>query len=250
MQKFNEITAKIREIALTPAEIDLLQSEEQQKEFVLLFRELSRYMLSLKTFVEFSIDRSGLDMTDQEFEDYKSKYLMLYRKCESGKDVASVLNDVDFCIELIESDRINVAYIMNLIRNINFESKKTRDTDIEHIKEELERSDNIRLHKKIDILRAFLDEVVSGFNGYEDIDSEYNAFENKRKNDEIQAFAEKEKIDPVILKSEISEYEFTNVLNEGDIRDRIGTPMPLLKKRALVNKIVEFIKSHVDRYSN
>ncbi len=250
VQKFNELTAKIREIALTPEEIDLLQSEDDQKQFVILFRELSRYMLSLKTFVEFSIDRSDLDMTDQEYQDYKSKYLMLYRKASDGKEVVSVLNDVDFCIELIESDRINVAYIMNLIRNINFESKQTRDKDIEHIKEELDRSDNTRLHKKVDILRAFLDEVVSGFDGGEDIDSEYNAYENKRKNEEIQAFAAQESIDSEILQREIAEYEFTNVINPGDIRDQIQTPMPLLKKRSLVNRIVDFVRSHVDRYSN
>lgn len=250
VHKFNEITAKIRAIALVPEEIDLIQSEDEQKEFVVLFRELSRYMLSLKTFVEFSIDRSDLDMTEQEFMDYKSKYLMLYRKTVNDKEVVSVLNDVDFCIELIESDRINVAYIMNLIRNINFESKKTRDTDIEHIKEELDRSDNIHLHKKIDILRAFLDEVVAGLESGEDIDSEYNAYENKRKNEEIQAFAEQENIDLKILQTEIAEYEFTSVLNPGDIRDKIQTPMPLLKKRSLVNRIVEFIKEHVDRYSN
>lgn len=250
VQKFNEITAKIRQIAPIPASIDMLQSEDLQKEFVVLFRELSRYMLSLHTFVEFSIDRSELDMTDQEFQDYKSKYLMLYHRVNNDKEVVSVLDDVDFCIELIESDRINVAYIMNLIRNINFENKKTRDKDIEHIKEELDRSDNTHLHKKIDILKAFLDEVVSGFDGSEDIDSEYNAFENKRKNAEIQEFAEKENIDTSILQQEIAEYEFTNVLNPGDIRDRIDTPMPLLKKRSLVNRIVDFIKSHVDKYSN
>lgn len=250
VQKFNEITAKIREIALVPEEIDLIQSEDKQKKFVVLFRELSRYMLSLKTFVEFSIDRSDLDMTDQEFQDYKSKYLMLYHRVNNDKEVVSVLNDVDFCIELIESDRINVAYIMNLIRNINFESKQTRDKDIENIKEELERSDNIHLHKKIDILRSFLDEVVSGFEGGEDIDSEYNAYENKRKNEEIKAFAEQENIDCGILQHEIAEYEFTSVLNPGDIRDKIQKPMPLLKKRSLVNKIVDFIKSHVEKYSS
>ncbi|MCM1508864.1 MAG: type I restriction endonuclease subunit R [Ruminococcus flavefaciens] len=250
VQKFNELTAKIKELAPTPAAVDTMQSEDVQKEFVVLFRELSRYMLSLQTFVEFNIDRSDLDMTDQEFQDYKSKYLMLYRKHKDGKEVVSVLNDVDFCIELIEGDRINVAYIMNLIRNINFESKKTRDKDIEHIKEELDRSDNTRLLKKIDILRAFLDEMVSGFDGSEDMDSEYNAFENKRKNKEIQEFAEQESIDYEVLQQEIAEYEFTSVLNPGDIRDRIEKPMPLLKKRSLVNKIVDFIKSHVEKYSN
>ena len=91
------------------------------------------------------------------------------------------MSSCEGCVSCVESDRINVAYIMNLIRNINFESKQTRDRDIEHIKDELDRSDNMRLHKKIDILRAFLDLVVSGFDGTEDIDAEYNDFENKQK---------------------------------------------------------------------
>lgn len=249
VQKFNEITAQIRQIALVPEEIDLLRSEDDQKAFVILFRELSRYMLTLKTFVEFNIDHSGLDMTDQEFQDYKSKYLMLYRKVNGDKEVASVLNDVDFCIEIIESDKINVAYIMNLIRNIDFGSKKSRDRDIEHIKDELDRSDNLRLHKKIDILKAFLDEVVSGFNGSEDIDSEYNDFENRKQQEEIEVFANKENIDKTILSEYIAEYAFSGVINQGEIRDSIQTPMSLLKKKSLVNRIVDFIRSLVDKYS-
>ena len=248
--KFNELVSKIKEIAPTPASIDMLYSEDDQKEFVLLFRELTRYLLSLQTFVEFRFDRSSLDMTDQEYQDYKSKYLMLYRKHQTGKEVVSVLDDVDFCIELMESDRINVAYIMNLIRNINFKSKQMRDKDIEHIKDELDRSDNMRLHKKIDILRAFLDEVVSGFDGTEDIDVAYNDFENKKKAEEIEAFATAEDIDPDMLREEVAEYEFTGVLNPGEIRDRIGKPMPLLKKKSLVSRITEFIRTHVDKFSS
>lgn len=248
--KFNELVAKIKQLAPTPASVDMMYSEDDQKMFVVLFRELTRYLLSLQTFVEFSFDRSNLDMTDQEYQDYKSKYLLLYRQHQTGKEVVSVLNDVDFCIELMESDRINVAYIMNLIRNINFASKETRERDIEHIKDELNRSDNMHLHKKIDILRAFLDNVVSGFDGGEDIDAAYNEFENKQKDEEIETFATGEGVDPAILKEHIAEYEFTGVLNPGDIRDRITSPMPLLKKRSLVGRIVDFIYSHVDKFSN
>ena len=249
-QKFNELAAQIKQLAPTPASIDMMYSEDDQKLFVILFRELTRYLLSLQTFVEFSFDRSNLDMSDQEYQDYKSKYLLLYRKNQTGKEVVSVLDDVDFCIELMESNRINVAYIMNLIRNIDFTTKQTREHDIKHIKDELGRSDNLHLHKKIDILRAFLDEVVSGFNGTEDIDVEYNNFENKQKNDEIEAFAKQEGVDPNTLKASIAEFEFTGVLNPGEIRDNITEPMSLLKKRALVNRIVEFIYAHVDKYSS
>lgn len=250
VQKFNELVAGIKLLAPTPASIDMMYSEDDQKRFVVMFRELTRYLLSLQTFVEFSFDRSHLDLSDQEYQDYKSKYLLLYRKNQTGKEVVSVLDDVDFCIELMESNRINVAYIMNLIRNIDFTTKQTRERDIEHIKSELDRSDNLHLHKKIDILRAFLDQVVSGFDGTEDIDVEYNDSENKQKSEEIEAFAKQEGVDAKMLKGEIAEFEFTGVLNPGEIRDNITEPMPLLKKRSLVNRIVDFIYSHVDKYSS
>ena len=101
-------------------------------------------------------------MSEQEYQDYKSKYLMLYSRQKTDREVVSVLNDVDFCIEIMESDRINVAYIMNLIRNIHFDDKKQKDYDIKHIKEELSRTDNPQLLRKVEILQAFLDRVVVG----------------------------------------------------------------------------------------
>ena len=78
----------------------------------------------------------------------------------------------------------------------------------------------------------------------------YNDFENKQKSEEIEAFAAQEDIDPAMLRDEVAEFEFTGVLNPGEIRDRITKPLPLLKKKSLVSRIVEFIRSHVDKYSN
>ena len=249
-QKFNELVDKIKLIVPTPASVDTLMSENDQKDFVVAFRELSKLWLSLQTFVEFKTERESIEMSDQEFMDYKSKYIMLYRKTKIDREVVSVLDDVDFCIELMETNRINVAYIMNLIRNITFENGKPRYEDVEHIKKELDRSDNMQLHKKIDILKAFLDEVVMGLDGTQDIDAEYDEFENKKKQAEIEDFAKKEDIDTKMLNDFISEYSFSGVLNQGEVRDRIEKPLPLLKKKSLVTRIVEFIKSHVSKYSS
>ena len=250
VQKFNELAIKLKEIAPTPSSMDMIMDEETQKNFVVTFRELSKYLLSLQTFVEFKIERDSIEMSDQEFQDYKSKYFLLYRKTQNEREVVSVLNDVDFCIELMETDRINVAYIMNLIRNIRFNSQQAKNDDIKHIKSELGRSDNLQLHKKIDILRAFLDEVVSGMNGTEDIDVKYNDFENRKKQEEIEAFAKNEHISAELLGDFISEYAFSGVINQGAIRDSLTQPMSLLKKRSLVSKIADFIKSHVEKYSS
>jgi len=248
VEKFNEMVIKLKEIAQQPSSVDAMQNEDDQKLFVVTFRELTKYLQSLQTFIEFSFDQSALMMSEQEYQDYKSKYLMLYARQKGEREVVSVLSDVDFCIELMESDRINVAYIMNLIRNIHFEDAKQKDYDIQHIKEELGRTDNPQLLRKVEILQSFLDNVVEGLASADEIDAAYNAFENAEKQKEIVAFASEEEIDPGMLTDIISEYEFSGTMDAGNIRDRIQQPMPLLKKRSLVNRIVDFIRRHTEKY--
>lgn len=248
VDKFNEMVIRLKDIAPTPEAIDTMQNEDAQKLFVITFRELTKYLQSLQTFIEFSFDQGSLIMSEQEYQDYKSKYLMLYSRQKSNREVVSVLDDVDFCIELMESDRINVAYIMNLIRNIHFDDAEQKDYDIRHIKEELARTDNPQLLRKVELLQAFLDRVVVGLESADEIDAAYNDFENETKREEIIAFAQTEEIDPSMLTDFISEYEFSGTMDAGNIRDRIEKPMPLLKKRSLVNRIVDFIRQHVEKY--
>ena len=56
-------------------------------------------------------------MDAQEFENYKSKYLDIYEKVkrDSTKIKTSILDDIDFELELIHRDQINVAYIIKLL---------------------------------------------------------------------------------------------------------------------------------------
>ena len=82
-------------------------------------------------------------MTEQQFMDFRSKYLDIYdtfaakgTEKPSGYQVpeegpvmfgepdpiqegATGLDDVDFCLELLHSDIINVAYILELIADLN-----------------------------------------------------------------------------------------------------------------------------------
>lgn len=70
--------------------------------------------------------------------------------------------------------------------------------DIKHIKEELSRTDNPQLLRKVEILQAFLDRVVVGLESADEIDAAYNDFENEAKREEIVAFAKTEDIDSSI----------------------------------------------------
>jgi len=246
--KFNEFAAMLREIAPTPSAIDTMQSEDEQKKFVEIFKALTKILTSLQTFIEYAYDRDRLDISEQEWEDYKSKYYMLYRRVVDQKEKVSILDDVDFCIELIESDHINVAYIMNLIRTIDINDINKRKKQIDFIKEQLARSNNPELYKKIDLIKAFLDLLENGLRP-DDIDQAYEEFEAEERKKDIDKFlSENEAIEEEQLKTYISEYEFSYIIDEGAIRDDIKAPMGLLKKKALVRRIVDFIKLFVEKY--
>lgn len=68
-------------------------------------------------------------------ESYRGKYFDAYHHIQEHTDTkgekASVLEDIDFQIELLETDKIDVQYIVNLIKTINLDSKDNTDADRE-----------------------------------------------------------------------------------------------------------------------
>ena len=80
-----------------------------------------------------------------------------------------------------------MAYIMNLLRNVDLNNPTQKQKDIEHIKKELQRSDSPELKKKIDLIQAFLNEVVIGLNPGEDMDESWAEYEQLKRNEEIEA---------------------------------------------------------------
>lgn len=77
-------------------------------------------------FDEFDKEELGID--PQEYADYKSKYLDLYRKVreDRSKQKESILNDLDFEIELIQRVEINVAYILKLLSDLHKTKKNNK----------------------------------------------------------------------------------------------------------------------------
>ena len=247
VSKFNEFVAMLKKLTPTPSAVDTLQSEDDQKKFVEIFKAIAKIRMSLQTFVEYPYEKDKLDLSDQEFEDYKSKYYNLAHKPRDPGEKVSVLDDVDFCIELIESDYINVAYIMNLIRSIDLDDLNKRKKQIKYIRELMERATNKELYKKIDLLQAFLDLLEDGIDG-NDIEQTYEEFITKQRQKDIDDFLAENTMDRDMLIGFISEYEFSYILDEGEIRDSLTEITGLLKKKAMVRKIVEFIKVFAEKY--
>jgi len=78
---------------------------------------LLRIKSSLETFAYFSFKDLGI--TEQEFYDYQSKYLDVYEdRKNNDSGVESILDQIDFEIELTVRDVINFDYIIKLIAGL------------------------------------------------------------------------------------------------------------------------------------
>ncbi|MDM8566847.1 hypothetical protein QUF74_14485 [Candidatus Halobeggiatoa sp. HSG11] len=115
VNKFNAAFTDLLEITPTINDIDNLQTEDEDLAFITAFRQIMRTKNILTAFADFKWE--DLAMDEQLFEDYKSKYLDLHDKVkhDSQKEKVSILEDVDFELELIHRDEINVNYIIQLL---------------------------------------------------------------------------------------------------------------------------------------
>ncbi|GAA0080004.1 type I restriction endonuclease subunit R [Clostridium sp. CTA-6] len=248
LKAFKESVLNLYKIVPRPEDVDFIEGEKEKKEFIVAFRDLSKILIKLQTFVEFEFDEDKLLINEQTYQDFKSKYLAIYdslKNDEEGK--ASILDDIDFGIELMHTDKINVDYIMNLIRNIDFSDKENKEKDIKHIIKELDRADSEHLRLKVDLLKSFLEEVVPNLTEEDSIDDAYRNFEDIKRNEEIKAFSEQAAVKEEKLKDYISEYEYSGMIDRKDMNDNIEGK--LLKRKKVLREMTTFIKNHVEKFN-
>ncbi|MGG2059670.1 type I restriction endonuclease subunit R [Priestia megaterium] len=244
---FKTSLAKVQALAPLPSLVDDLKREEEKRDFILGFRELTKYLVRLQTFNEFEFDGTKLGIEEQVYEDYKSKYLRIYDETKKIGEKESILTNVDFSIELMHTDRINVSYIMNLIRNINFDDQDERDKTVKMIESELNHADNEELRLKADLLKNFLRKVVPRMTNEDSIDKTYNEFEQQERVKEIESFAKETSLVREDLTSFIEEYEYSGIIKQQEISDMLK--LPLLKKKKVVKRVIEFISEHAKRFA-
>lgn len=246
MKLFKEKLANLYAIAPTVESIDEIQDENEKKSFVEAFRDLTKQLVKLKTFTEFEFDEEKLGISAQTYEDYKSKYLGIYDQVRKAEKT-SILVDIDFGIELMQTDKINVSYILNLIRNISFDSKEKAKSDVEKIKKLLDKADNDNLRLKADLLREFLDKVVPKATKDDSMDELFNNFLEDKRTNEIIEFSKEVELEGEKVKGFITEYEYSGKLDGSEIKDSVSGG--LLKKKKLADKIKSFIVDNVNKFT-
>lgn len=251
VQKFNEATQNLLEIVPEVSSVDGLYSEEDQLQFILAFRGMMRLHKKMSHYTEFTWE--DLQIEEQLFADYTSKYLDLKDKLGSdpSPEKTSILNDIDFELELIRRDTINVTYILQLL--IKFKSKySTKDKD--SIQKDIFNLLNteVSLRSKRELIEKFIQESLPHIEDTETIPDEFEKFWNAEQEMALQEIVNTENLSEEKTERLIENYLYTErePLRKEllDLRQE-GRPS-VLKSKEIGDRILSKILGFVDTFKN
>ncbi len=251
VQKWINQNPVLRKIAQTVDDAGQLQNEDEIRMFIIAFRTMVGTLATLKTFSKFDWADLAVVMDEDEYEGYKSWYLYYRDQTRDPNPKVPVPVDVDFDVELVRTDRINVVYILNLLKNVHKEAKtaEEREKDLDLILREIERSDNESMRVKKDIMMEFIRTRFYDLPDDADIQAAYEEFEKDREKADIEAFAYENGIDSTVVSELIAEYRFNGSLTDDGIRKKL-TPyhLGLLKTTKLTATLKQFIVDTHEKY--
>ena len=210
-QDYADAVEKLLNITPDYQAVDDLLTEDQQLEFIKAFREVMRYNAQLQTFVEYDQDQTVLDK--QHFANFASKYADLCRATRKAtkKEKVSVLDDVDFQLDLLHSDRINVGYILTLLQMaVNAETDEQRKKYEAQVHDLI--GSDISLHNKQDLIQKFIEENMPKMINGQSVQTAFAQFWDAEKEQAYQHFCEQENLKPEVLKQVLDNYEFNQRL--------------------------------------
>ncbi|CAA7392138.1 type I restriction endonuclease subunit R [Chryseobacterium fistulae] len=254
VEQFNEAVGKLLTIVPEVKSVDGLFTEEDRLQFILAFRNLMRLHKKMSHYTEFTW--ADLQMEEQLFADYTSKYLDLKEKIgpHSSPEKTSILNDIDFELELIRRDTINVTYILQLL--INLKSKHSAK-DKESIEKDIFNllNTDVSLRSKRALIEKFIQENLLHIEDTDTISEEFEKFWNIEQEKALKELIESENLTKEKTERLIENYLFTE---REPIRQEIldlrneGRPSVLKSKEIgdrILNKIISFVDTFVNGIS-
>lgn len=247
--KFNKAYEKLLQVVPTIDSVDELPSEDEELEFVKAFRELIRVKNIMSTFSDFQFE--DLQMNEQDFEDYKSKYLDVHDKVKSSaqKEAVSILNDVDFELELIQRDEINVAYILRLLARLKGVSAAEQAKQRKEIMELL--SGEVQLRSKRELIEKFINENLPIIEDADDVKDEFEQYWEAERQKGFETIWKEEQLNPEGLQGIISDYLFTDRKPlKDDVIKLLQVQPKLLQRKTVGERIIGKIVSYVATFFN
>ena len=268
---FNELSEAFLQKYPTMESVDALKSEYDKKKFLLAFREIIKKRAEIQIYEDFDADDPGLILSEQDYNDYRSKYLDmtvgfikeekvdepgLLEEPQAEYGDGGKLEDIDFCLELLHSDVVNVAYILSLISNLN-----PSDEDYEKKRQEILDTmiKDATMRKKTRLIDDFIKRNVdydkAGFqrakaDGTMDLETRLKDYIIEKKTEAVEDLAMVEGVDPEALGKYMSEYDYLGREKPEIIQEAVRKKkMGLLARSATVRRIIEKMREIIELFS-
>ena len=244
---FNKVTEELLSLTPTVSSVDDLPDENAELAFVTKFREMLRLKNVITSFSDYTPEDLGI--SEQSFEDYKSKYLDIYDKVNKRvkPEEASVLEEIDFELSLIHRDEINVAYILNLLVSLEKlepnEAKKRQKEILDLVAGE------VQLRSKRKLIEEFIEKTLPTLNANENVISKFESYWGEHKTSAFKQLCKDENIAPDNLEKIIHEYEFANKFPRKNVIKSALTYQPkVIESKSIVERIAIKIRDFLDTY--
>jgi len=248
VNQFNDIVIELLALTPTVGAVKDLVDEEAELNFVKIFRELMRVRNILESFSEFNDD--DLALPAQRFVDYRSAYYDLYDKVKTDntKEKDSILEDVDFELELLHRDVINVQYILTLLADLydaeEDEQPVIRKSLIDSV------AGDIELRSKRELIIKFIDNNLPGLGSSAEIPDSFEEFWEQERQLAFKKLVKEEQLDADQLEKVIDRYVYTGTqpLPDPDIIELIQRPLKLAERGPTKSRVLTKVIDYVDTY--
>lgn len=263
-KEYNELAYNLKEKYPEVQYIDELKSEDDKREFILAFREIIKKQAEIRIYEEYEEDDKDFVLSAQEFADFRSKYLDIVvgptlpppSPIDPQISAPDPIDDIDFCLELLHSDIINVAYILGLISDLDpssddYQEKRQRILDT-MIKDAVMRS-------KARIIDGFIQQNIDndkvGFekskaDGTIDLESRLNEYVIQERQKAVNSLAEEEGLETVALHKFLSEYSYLQrekpeILQEAIKQKKVG----LSARRNILKRVLGKLRTIINTFN-
>jgi type I restriction enzyme R subunit len=250
VNKFNEAFINLLQVTPTVNSVNDLVSEEDELEFIKAFRELMRLKNTMTTFADF--DWEDLAMNEQLFNDFRSKYLDLWQKTkhDTAKEKVSILDDVDFELELIHRDEINVTYILKLLAALKDAKKSEQEAKKKEIVDILSGEANLR--SKRELIEKFIEDNLPQIEDSDTILQEFEKFWTEEQQKAFETFVKEENLSSERTQKLIEDYLYAE---REPLRDELlnlieGDKPSVLKRKTVGNRILSKVVNFVETFIN
>ena len=234
---------------------------------MLAFREIIRGKIEAQIYEEYEADDPYFIMSEQEYMDFRSKYLdiAIGHTGDKQKGIPDAtqteiehenIDDVDFCLELLHSDVINVAYILALIADLNPDSEDYRQKRQQIIDTMIRDASMRNKAKLIDgFIQQNVDDDKAGFNrakadGSIDLETRLTNYVSAARERAIERLADEEALSHDALREFLAQYDYLQREKPEIIQNAIKEKKVGLKERRnILKRVLAKLRIIIDTFN-